>query len=144
MPLGWIALFLLSFPVLEAIGIFWMAQALGGWTLLWLLADVVVGVWLIKFERVAWSLRLMQAMRSGGNPLPQMLASGRMLLAGGLLAFPGFISDALALILLLLPGGLSSLRRPAPRPAPEDATPSGPTTLDGEFRRESDERLPPR
>jgi hypothetical protein len=37
MRFGWIVLLLLSFPVLEAIGIFWAASAIGGWVLLWLL-----------------------------------------------------------------------------------------------------------
>ena len=140
MPLGWIALLLLSFPVLEAIGIFWMADAIGFWTLVWLIADLIVGVWLIRFERVAWGARLLAGLNAGGNPLPALLASGRVLLAGGLLAFPGFASDAVALVLLLIPG--ASAR--APRAANDDfvAPSSGPNTLDGEFRREPDERLP--
>ncbi|HSJ81945.1 MAG TPA: FxsA family protein, partial [Thiobacillus sp.] len=104
MRFGWIVLLLLSFPVLEAIGIFWVASAIGGWVLLWLLLAAVAGVMLIRVERVAWGARLLFSVQSGTNPLAAMFASGRILLAGGLLVFPGFISDAIALGLLLAPG----------------------------------------
>jgi len=100
MRFGWIVLLLLSFPVLEAIGIFWMADEIGGWVLLWLLADVAIGIALIRFERVAWGARLLFSVQSGTHPVAALFASGRILLAGGLLVFPGFISDALALVLL--------------------------------------------
>ncbi|MEW6590376.1 MAG: FxsA family protein, partial [Pseudomonadota bacterium] len=63
------------------------------------------------------------------HPLAALFASGRVLLAGGLLVFPGFLSDALALGLLLMPG---TWRRP--RAANDDI-------LEGEFRREHDDRL---
>jgi UPF0716 protein FxsA len=147
MRFGWIVLLLLSFPVLEAIGIFWVASAIGGWVLLWLLLAAIAGIMLIRVERVAWGARLLFSMQSGSHPLAAMFASGRILLAGGLLVFPGFISDAIALVLLLIPG---TWRKPDPlRPANDDA-PSAtrgegadvtPTTIDGEFKRESDDRL---
>ena len=54
MRFGWIVLLLLSFPVLEAIGIFWVASAIGGWVLLWLLLAAIAGIMLIRVERVAW------------------------------------------------------------------------------------------
>ena len=149
MRFGWIVLLLLSFPVLEAIGIFWVASAIGGWVLMWLLLAVVAGVMLIRIERVAWGARLLFSVRSGANPLAAMFASGRILLAGGLLVFPGFISDAIALGLLLAPGTWRG-RKPDPlRPANDDATAYPregtenvtPKTIDGEFKREPDDRL---
>jgi UPF0716 protein FxsA len=133
MRFGWIVLLLLSFPVLEAIGIFWMASAIGGWVLLWLLLAAVAGVVLIRVERVAWSARLLFSLQSGAYPLGALLASGRILLAGGLLVFPGFISDAAALALLLLPGTWKR-RPPGPKAANDDV-------LEGEFKRESDDLL---
>jgi len=153
MRFGWIVLLMLSFPVLEAIGIFWVADAIGGWVLLWLLLATVAGVMLIRIERVAWGARLLFSVQSGVHPLSALFASGRMLLAGGLLVFPGFISDAIALGLLLIPGTWGR-RKPDPlRPANDDAPsahPSAsrgeganatPTTIDGEFKRESDDLL---
>jgi UPF0716 protein FxsA len=149
MRFGWIVLLLLSFPVLEAISIFWVASAIGGWVLLWLLLAAVAGVMLIRVERVAWGARLLFSVQSGTNPLAAMFASGRILLAGGLLVFPGFISDAIALGLLLAPGTWSR-RKPDPlRPANDDADAYPregaenvtPKTIDGEFKREPDDRL---
>jgi UPF0716 protein FxsA len=133
MRFGWIVLLLLSFPVLEAIGIFWMASAIGGWVLLWLLLAAVAGVLLIRVERVAWSARLLFSLQSGAYPLAALFASGRILLAGGLLIFPGFISDAAALALLLLPGTWK--RRPPGAKAAND------DVLEGEFKREPDDLL---
>jgi len=134
MRFGWIVLLLLSFPVLEAIGIFWAASAIGGWVLLWLLLAAIAGVMLIRVERVAWGARLLFLVQSGAHPLASLFASGRILLAGGLLVFPGFISDAIALVLLLIPGTWAR-RKPDPlRSANDDV-------LEGEFKRESDDLL---
>lgn len=154
MRFGWIVLLLLSFPVLEAIGIFWVADAIGGWVLLWLLIAAVAGVLLIRLERVAWGARLLFAVQSGQSPLLSLFASGRILLAGSLLVFPGFISDAAALVLLLMPATWVRLRTDPFRPMNDDIPPSPqpspargeganetPTTIDGEFRRENDDRL---
>lgn len=149
MRFGWIVLLLLSFPVLEAISIFWVAGAIGGWVLLWLLLAAIAGIMLIRVERVAWGARLLFSMQSGAHPLSAMFASGRILLAGGLLVFPGFISDAIALVLLLTPGTWARRKADPLRPANDDE-PSAtrgegadvtPTTIDGEFKRESDDRL---
>ncbi len=74
------------------------------------------------------------SVQSGANPLASLFASGRILLAGGLLVFPGFISDVIALVLLLMPGTWGQ-RKPDPlRSANDDV-------LEGEFRRESDDLL---
>ena len=134
MRFGWIVLLLLSFPVLEAIGIFWVASAIGGWVLLWLLLAAIAGVMLIRVERVAWGARLLFSVQSGAHPLAALFASGRMLLAGGLLVFPGFISDAIALVLLLIPGTWGRREADPLLPANDDV-------LEGEFKREPDDLL---
>jgi UPF0716 protein FxsA len=134
MRFSWIVLLLLSFPVLEAIGIFWMSSFIGGWVLLWLLLAAIAGVMLIRVERVAWSARILFSMQSGANPMASLFASGRILLAGGLLVFPGFISDAIALVLLLMPGSWSKRRADPMRSANDDI-------LEGEFKREPDDLL---
>ncbi|MDP1862408.1 MAG: FxsA family protein [Thiobacillus sp.] len=138
---------MLSFPVLEAVGIFWVADKIGAWVLLWLLLAVIAGVTLIRFERVAWGARMAFTMQSGVNPMSSLLASGRILLAGGLLVFPGFISDVIAVVLLLIPGTWDKRKTDPLRPANDDAPsttweqPSNvaPKTIDGEFKREPDD-----
>ena len=134
MRFSWIVLLLLSFPVLEAIGIFGMSSFIGGWVLLWLLLAAIAGVMLIRVERVAWSARILFSVQSGANPMASLFASGRILLAGGLLVFPGFISDAIALVLLLMPGSWGKRRADPMRSANDDI-------LEGEFKREPDDRL---
>ncbi|MEW5965487.1 MAG: FxsA family protein [Pseudomonadota bacterium] len=153
MRLGWFVLLLLSFPVIEAVGIFWMAGHIGAWVLPWLLAAGVAGVLLIRFERLAWGARLLFTLQSGTHPLSALFASGRVLLAGGLLVFPGFVSDAIALGLLLMPGTWNRPRNnptraanddgPSPQPSPRggEGASATPTTIEGEFRREHDDRL---
>lgn len=134
MRFGWIVLLLLSFPVLEAIGIFWVAHAIGNWVLLWLLLAAVAGIMLIRIERAVWGPRLLFSLQSGAHPLASLFASGRILLAGGLLVFPGFISDAIALVLLLIPGTWAGRKADPMRPANDDV-------LEGEFKREPDDLL---
>ena len=134
MRFSWIVLLLLSFPVLEAIGIFWAASFIGGWVLLWLLLAAVAGIMLIRVERVAWGARMLFSVQSGANPLASLFASGRILLAGGLLVFPGFISDVLALVLVLMPGSWGGRKTDPLRSANDDI-------LEGEFKRESDDLL---
>ena len=134
MRFGWIVLLLLSFPVLEAIGIFWVASAIGYWVLLLLLLSAVAGVLLIRVEGVGWRARMQFTMQSGKDPLSSLFASGRILLAGGLLVFPGFISDAIALVLLLIPGTWTRRSADPLRPANDDV-------LEGDFTREPDDLL---
>ena len=159
MRFSWIVLLLLSFPVLEAVGIFWVASAIGGWVLLWLLLAAVAGLALIRVERVAWGARLLFSVQSGAHPLASLFATGRILLAGGLLVFPGFISDAIALVLLLMPGSWTQHRSDPLRSANDDVPPpqpsppwgehpdghkganASPKTIDGEFKREPDDLL---
>ena len=134
MRFGWIVLLLLSFPVLEAIGIFWVAHAIGSWVLLWLLLAAVAGIMLIRIARAVWGPRLLFSLQSGAHPLASLFASGRILLAGGLLVFPGFISDAIALVLLLIPGTWAGRKADPMHPANDDV-------LEGEFKREPDDLL---
>ena len=137
MPLRWIVLLVLSFPVLEAAGIFWLAKQMGWWVLVWLIVAGFAGLSLIRLERVAWSMRLLSTLRSGTPIGATLFASGRVLVAGGLLLFPGVISDILAVVLLLLPGTSLKRRGAVPRAANDDV-------LEGEFQRERDDnsRLP--
>lgn len=132
MRLKWMVLLALSFPILEAVGIVWLAKQIGWWVVVGLVVAAVAGLVLIRFERAAWSMRLLSTLRSG-NPLgASLFASGRVLIAGGLLLFPGFLSDILAVVILLLPG--TRIKRPSavPRAANDDV-------LEGEFRREGDD-----
>ena len=126
-----VLLIILSFPILEAVGLVWLFGKIGWWAAIWLAAAAGGGIALIRFERIAWSVRMLSTLQSGAHPFASLFASGRVLLAGGLLIFPGFISDIIALVLLLLPGTWMK-RGSIPRAANDDV-------LEGEFRRETDD-----
>lgn len=125
----WLMLFaLIAFPVAEALSIMWVAEHIGWWTLVWLAGAFFGGMALIRFERVAFAPRMLFSMQRGDSPFRALFASTRLFVAGGLLMFPGLITDILALALLLYPGTWK--RPPAARPAAND------DIIEGEFRRE--------
>lgn len=139
----WLILFaLLAFPVAEALSIMWAAGHVGWWVLLWLAAAFFGGLALIRFERVAFAPRMLFSMQRGDSPFRALFASTRLFVAGGLLMFPGLITDVMALGLLLYPG---TWRAPHPGPLPqgERGTQSAQGAgrfndgiIEGEFRRE--------
>lgn len=140
---------LIGAPLFE---IYWLIQvgSLVGAPLAILLciATAALGAWLVRHQgfRTAW--RIHEAMGRGEVPALEMLEGVILLLAGMLLLFPGFVTDALGFLLLIPPLRrwllLAWLRRQGilrrtpgdPRPAPE----KGGRILEGEFRREDPSR----
>jgi UPF0716 protein FxsA len=125
----WLILFaFIALPVAEALSIIWVAGNIGWWTLAWLAAAFFGGLWLIRFERIALAPRMLFSMQRGESPFRALFVSTRLFIAGGLLMFPGLITDTAALLLLLYPG---TWKRPSiARPAANDEI------IEGEFRRE--------
>lgn len=99
----------LAFPLLELYGIVTVWHWIGGWTLLWLLASGIAGAFLIATERLTFMPRMVGVMMGGADPFAVLKGSGLRFLAGILLVFPGFFSDLLAGVLLLI-----SLFQPTP------------------------------
>lgn len=126
---------LLVFPALEIWLLIKLSDRFGWYVLLYLLLAVFAGVNLIVSERGQFPLRMASAIMRGGSPFHAFWQSGRTLLAGTLLIFPGVISDVMALLLILW-GWLASPRTPVPPPADDGV-------IEGEFRRELDAALPP-
>ncbi len=120
------------------VGIYLVGARIGGaYTLLLLLLGLALGAWTLRLAGTALLPELLHSLQSGHAPLGALWRTGRRLLAGLLLIFPGFFSDALALLLLLWPGAA----RPAP---PRGGGRDG--VIDGEWQRVEDEppRMPPR
>jgi len=117
---------ILGFPVLEAVGIMLLADRFGFWAGGWLLLAAVIGFAMIRVERVLWTLRVASSLTRNRSPIRALIASARTVIAGVLLIFPGVISDAIALVVLLWPVGGNG---PGERGA-------DPGVIDGEFRRE--------
>lgn len=135
MPAFVLLIILFGFPLLELFVLIWAAHYIGWWLLLVLVASAVAGWALIQEERFAVLGRVMTSTREGSSPLGALLISGRMVLAGVLLIFPGLVSDLLALLVLLLPGRAFGRRQ-----QPDAARPG---VYDGEWR-QVDPRVDPR
>src|SRR5262249_40566991 len=81
-----------------------VAEAIGVLpTILLLLVTWPLGAWVLRSQgRAAW--RRLSAAVAEGRPPAREVIDGALVLAGGfLLMIPGFITDAMALALLLLP-----------------------------------------
>lgn len=96
-------LILLAFPILEI----WVLVELFsryGWLVLgYLVAVGVLGWRLIQDERQLVFGRFAQTLGTGGTPAKVLFGSAKNIIAGILLMIPGVISDALAVLLLLIP-----------------------------------------
>jgi UPF0716 protein FxsA len=127
---------LLGFPVAEMALLYKIGQNNLYWLAAWLILASVIGVVLIKEARFALVARLAAALAQGRFSLSALIDSGRTVLAGLLLIFPGIISDFMALTLLLLPIRTQELElHPIHAGSPARGGSSG-GVIDGEFRRE--------
>ncbi len=72
-------------------------------TVLLLVAVSVVGVAMLRRQGTRTITAFTDAVRSRRNPQPEMLDGMLIGVAAGLVLFPGFVSDALALFLLFPP-----------------------------------------
>lgn len=89
-------------PVLEIYLILQVGQVIGGWqTVALLVAESLLGAWLVKREgRRTW--RTLQAgLRGAGLPGRELIDSALVLVGGTLLLTPGFLTDAVGFFLLV-------------------------------------------
>jgi UPF0716 protein FxsA len=72
-------------------------------TVLLLIASWPIGVWMVRSQgRAAWR-RLSAAVAEGRPPANEVLDGALVLVGGGLLIVPGFITDVIGILLLLGP-----------------------------------------
>lgn len=94
---------LLAYPLLELVTIFLVASAIGwGWTLLLLLAGLPIGIGIMRNAGGAAMIEL-QAAAQPGNATVAPGGHAVTMLAGLLIAIPGFWTDAVGLLLLVPP-----------------------------------------
>jgi UPF0716 protein FxsA len=98
-----ILLLLLAFPIAEIMVLIQLFDRYGIWVLLYLVVVGLLGLQLIKEEKLLFSGRMMQGLTQGGNPIKAMFGSARNMIAGVLLMVPGVITDVIAALLLLIP-----------------------------------------
>jgi UPF0716 protein FxsA len=91
-------------PLIELYVIIQVAGAIGGWNTIALLFFIsVVGAYLVKRQGVAAWRRAQLTIASGRVPGREVADGFLLLCAGALLLVPGFVTDAIGLVLLLPP-----------------------------------------
>lgn len=97
-----IFLALLVVPIVEIAVIIAVGRVIGGWpTVLLLLAESLLGAWLVRREGArAWGA-LTTALTSGQMPSRQLADAALVLVGGTLLLTPGFVTDAVGFFFVL-------------------------------------------
>jgi len=126
---------LMVFPFLDLIVTARFARWSGVPMWMWLTASAVAGLWVLTNERGQFRARTLAAFRGDESLMRGLLDSGRRVLAGTLLLLPGILSDAIAVVLLLLPINQRNECGPQPVPAGRAAYRRDRRTLDGDYRR---------
>ncbi len=102
--IGLLALLFLVVPIAELYVIVQVTHSLGVLETIALLIGVsVVGAWLAKVAGLGVLNRLQQTVRQGRVPSAELVDGALVLFAGALMITPGFLSDVLAILLLLPP-----------------------------------------
>ena len=99
-----LALLFLLVPIVELAVIIAVGQQIGAAPTIALLILVgVLGAWLSRREGVNVWRRFQAALDQGRTPTTEIADGAMILLAGALLLTPGFLSDVLAVLLLIAP-----------------------------------------
>lgn len=101
---GLLALLFFVVPIAELYVIVQVSHGVGvPETILLLIGISVVGAWLAKLAGLSVLNRLQQTIREGRVPSAELVDGALVLFAGALMITPGFLSDCLAILLLLPP-----------------------------------------
>jgi UPF0716 protein FxsA len=99
-----LAVVFLLVPIAELYVIVQVAGAIGvPETILLLVGMSLLGAWLARVAGVGVLYRLQRTVRAGRVPSAEIVDGALVLLAGALMITPGFLSDLLAIFLLLPP-----------------------------------------
>jgi UPF0716 protein FxsA len=99
-----LVLLLLVMPVVELAVIVQVAQEIGVLETLVLLVGVsIAGAWLLKQQGLATWRSLQETMARGQVPTKEATDGALILFGGALLLTPGFVTDAVGLVLLIPP-----------------------------------------
>jgi UPF0716 protein FxsA len=111
-----VLLALLLWPIAELIAIVVVAEQIGvWWTLLLLALGLPVGWWMMRSQGRGVMRRLSTAITERRPPAREVLDGALVLLGGFLVIVPGFISDVFGLLLILPPTRAVARRLLAPR-----------------------------
>ncbi len=104
MPVRIMPILFLTVPILEIAVFILVGQQIGlGWTLLLILATAIAGTMLLRQQGFGVLNRIRDDVNAGRMPAEAMAHGVLILVAGILLLTPGFVTDALGLLLFLPP-----------------------------------------
>lgn len=104
MALPLLAIVFIVVPLAELYVILQVGQAIGVLDTIGLLILIsVVGAWLAKREGIGVLRRIQRSIEAGRVPGTELIDGFLILLAGALMLTPGFLTDILAILLLLPP-----------------------------------------
>jgi UPF0716 protein FxsA len=142
----------LGLPLLEIAVLIQVGQAIGFWPTLGLLVlSAAVGMIVIRQQGLSMVGRMFDSMSQGRFAVVSIVDSYAKIVAGCLLIVPGFITDALGLVLLVPPlrslvlgamlPGIAGRRRVEQRAASPNrpSEPPRPTVIEGTFERLDDD-----
>jgi UPF0716 protein FxsA len=97
-------LLFIAVPIVEIYVIIQVGQAIGAlWTILLLVADSILGSWLMRAQgRAAWR-RFNEAIAAGRVPAREVVDGVLVIFGGALLLTPGFVTDIFGASFLLPP-----------------------------------------
>ncbi len=91
-------------PLLELVVIIQVGQAIGTpWTITLLVADSVLGAWLLRREGRRAFAQFREALADGRWPGDEVAQGAMVIVGGALLLTPGFLTDVVGFVLLLAP-----------------------------------------
>lgn len=101
-PLALFVVLLVALPIAEVYLLVQVGQRIGaGWTVLVLVAEAVLGGWLVRREGGRAWRSLDTAFRAGRVPTGELAEAALVMVGGVLLVLPGFLTDVLGLFFLI-------------------------------------------
>ena len=146
MPLILAVLFIVV-PIIEIAILVQVGQEVGIlWTLALLLADSILGAWLVKREGQRTWRAFRQALADARWPGDEVAQGALVLIGGTLLLTPGFLTDIAGLVFVLPPtrAAIARVLRRRLTPPPLRAAAAGASFLRGTGRASSASTAPPR
>ena len=138
-------------PFIEVSLLIKVGSLIGTWPTIGLVIfTAVLGSALMRIQGLETLLRVQRALASGQLPTKELLEGVIILVSGAMLLTPGFLTDFIgffglipfsrrAIVRWILAGGLLRQGKATVRPD-QSQPPHGPRTIEGEYRRESDDR----
>lgn len=99
-----LAFLFLVVPIIELYVIVQVADSVGVWETIGLLIAVsIIGAWLVRREGMSVMRKVQLQLQQGQLPTKQLVDGALILFAGALMLTPGFVTDALGVLLLVPP-----------------------------------------